>query len=328
MLQSPLQTTESPLSRWQFSIRGLLLFTASVAVGISFGLTKLESWSIYGFTCNDGKAIMTGWCGGLIGFIVFWMVVGIACQIRDLWSYLRTAPPIDKEQKCSLRCEIYWRVGIIPILLFVAIFAACLDREFFKLACLEEDWGYYNEVYREPIVLLLLMVIVWNVPQAEVKPKRPLFHRGVNLLAWTVLIVLAYNRWQEETVVPAMLNIATVTMDMAFPLKYSAIDPLHLPRKMHFLLPMVASFCGTGPFKLALFAAIVAAMVGGNRPPMDMGRFIGCRRFGDRQFCGLDLDAWASRNFPLSCGSGNSTTSQLLDRHGGDVPCFDYGDGL
>jgi hypothetical protein len=80
---------------------------------------------------------------------------------------------------------------------------------------------------REVIFLLLLMVLVWNVPQAEVKPRWPLFHQGINLLAWAALIMLACNRWQAEIVVIALGNIATVTMDMAFPLKYSAIDSLH-----------------------------------------------------------------------------------------------------
>jgi uncharacterized Tic20 family protein len=233
MPQSPFAPSESARQRWQFSIRGMLIFTASVAIGLSIWQTKLSCWSNYGYNYSEKElahgheSFRSGWSGGLIGIFVFWMLLGIAHQIRDLWSYLRTNPAIDEEQKRGLRFEISWRIAVILCLLFLALLAVFLDRGFITLSYPDDSVNFDNGNISEAILLLLLMVIVGCVPQAEVKPKWPLFHQGVSLLAWAVLLTLAYNRWQEESVMPALTHIATVTMDMAFPLKYSAIDPVH-----------------------------------------------------------------------------------------------------
>jgi hypothetical protein len=163
------------------------------------------------------------------------MLLGIAHQIRDLWSYLRRNTAIDKEQRRGLQFEISWRLGVILFLLFLALLAVFLDCGFVVLSFPDDCVNCSRVEIGEAILLLLLMVVVGSVPKTEVwRPTWPLFHQGVNLLAGAALIALAYNRWQEESVVPAITHTATVTMDMAFPLKYSAIDSVHYRQRCLF----------------------------------------------------------------------------------------------
>ena len=62
----------SPLRRWQFSLRGLFIFSSSIAVGLSFWKTEQD------------------WFVGALAVSSFWIVVGLAAQMRDIWTGLGT----------------------------------------------------------------------------------------------------------------------------------------------------------------------------------------------------------------------------------------------
>ena len=84
----------------------MLIFTASVAVGISVWQTKLACWSSYGINYSHSKDdIGSSWSGGLIAFFLFWMMVGLVYQIPDIRSYLAGHPHLDQEQKSGLRLD-------------------------------------------------------------------------------------------------------------------------------------------------------------------------------------------------------------------------------
>ena len=137
MPQSPFAPAESVRQRWQFSIRGMLIFTVSVAIGASVSQTKLSSWVAFiptdAFDQNKVPLdIKTGWCGGLIATLIFWLCMGIFYQIRDLWASLSTRCDLDNQQRWG-RNRVHladFRAGDLRTLCLDGIFLAIKRRSF------------------------------------------------------------------------------------------------------------------------------------------------------------------------------------------------------
>jgi hypothetical protein len=233
MPQLPFAVPESSRQRWQFSIRGMLLFTASVAVGISVWQTKLVCWSAYGFNYSPRREdIHSSWSGGLIAFFLCWMLFGLGYQIRDLWAFLGGHPHLDQEQRRGLRFEIFWRVCVVLLLTLIALFAALLNQGFLILPEIDWEGGFFygwgeSAVIREAILILLVMTILGSIPHAQPKLKRPCWQWLINFFTWALAITICLIVWMDEAYYVMIGHFATVEMDRAFPLKYSAIDPLH-----------------------------------------------------------------------------------------------------
>ena len=66
MPQSPFAPADSSRQRWQFSIRGMLIFTASVAIGLSVMQINKSCWFAGQISrdLDDAEIIKTGWLGG------------------------------------------------------------------------------------------------------------------------------------------------------------------------------------------------------------------------------------------------------------------------
>jgi hypothetical protein len=79
----------SPLQPRQFSLRGLFIFSFSVAVGLSFWKTEQD------------------WFVGALAASSFWIVVGLAAQMRDIrtgsWVWNRQAAQGEKMFPCEPR---------------------------------------------------------------------------------------------------------------------------------------------------------------------------------------------------------------------------------
>jgi hypothetical protein len=74
MSQPPDNPSEPLHNRWQFSLRGMLLFTLSVAIGASVVKCNVHNW--IGDQSQLVGGIKIGFGGGLIAILVFWMIFG------------------------------------------------------------------------------------------------------------------------------------------------------------------------------------------------------------------------------------------------------------
>ena len=94
MVEAPNATDRRPHERWQFSLRGLFLLSFSVALGLSFW--KMEQ----------------DWYLGALAAISFWIVLGLAAQIRDIWRAFRLDVHATTDERWGWRFAIVWRLAI------------------------------------------------------------------------------------------------------------------------------------------------------------------------------------------------------------------------
>lgn len=231
MSQSPFAPVETARHRWQFSLRGLLIFTASVAVGASVWQAKLASWTSQGTSPSFSEPskqefIKSGWAGGLLAVLVIWLLFGLAYQIKDLSKFLSSHRDLDPEQRFGARLEIAWRAAIVAFFAFYVLLAVLLNQGWIALPDKEDFlniWGGGNTA-REAAMLLILILIVASVPHVRRKPRWPPLKWIINLIAWCLAIEICLMYWHDQTEIAFLVHIATISIDIARPLKFSQLD--------------------------------------------------------------------------------------------------------
>jgi hypothetical protein len=83
---------------WQFTLRGLFLLTLSVAIGLSY-------WKVGG-----------DWYGGTLAAIAFWIVLGLAAQVCDVWIAWRRSEALTAEERWGHVFAIFWRLALCVLM--------------------------------------------------------------------------------------------------------------------------------------------------------------------------------------------------------------------
>jgi hypothetical protein len=81
------------LRPWQFSLRGLFIFSFTVAVGLSFWKTQ-KDWSV-----------------GALAMASIWVVLGLTAQMRDLRTFGRRWPAANTDELWGRRFAFAWRAA-------------------------------------------------------------------------------------------------------------------------------------------------------------------------------------------------------------------------
>jgi hypothetical protein len=225
MPQSPFASSDSPRQKWQFSIRGMLIFTASVAIGTSVSQTNISNWlTIFATQRTDFRQpieiIKTGWGGGMLATLIFWLCLGLAYQIRDLWICLNANPEIDKAQKAGGQIEIVWRAGLVALLIGYASVLFLVDMRILILPeSGDHDWRM-GSMLREAVLLSLLLILVRSVPAVHrIKLPALVKHLFEGILYGLVVYYLS------KTLIFSLVNTAILGIDSSFPAKFSVINP-------------------------------------------------------------------------------------------------------
>jgi hypothetical protein len=233
MPQSSFNSAESDRRRWQFSIGGLLLFTASVAVGLSAMTIEKCCWFGSGEFDRERKdfadCIIACWPAGLLAMIFFWIGLGLLNQIRDLRRCLTTCSGLDREQKLGAKLEIAWRVALVAIFALYVANAVLMNQEFYVL---HEEMAWPSAPgpwIREGLFGFLTLVIVGSVPRVCREPLSSPCRTFVSLAACLAAIVFCLMQWMNATWFGYADHLATFKYDKTFSNVYSIFDANRYP---------------------------------------------------------------------------------------------------
>jgi hypothetical protein len=221
------QPTENPStkphSRWQFSLRGMFVLTLSVAVGASVVRCNMHSWLGVGGSSED--VMKVGLDGGLFAFLLFWMVLGFIFQIRDLRTTHASNHTLIVEQRWGLGFEIFWRLTVTALLAIYVFISFLIDRGTLTLS----EWAglgwLHAGIFRVSVLILLLVILVGSIPHIRREKPTSIINCGLQLIVSMLAIVFCLERWMDLTFIPYLVHLATIGINQAQPLKFTAINP-------------------------------------------------------------------------------------------------------
>jgi hypothetical protein len=163
----------------------------------------------------------------MFAILLFWMVLGIIYQIRDLRYTLASNKDLIAEQRWGLRFEIFWRIAVTALLAMYVLLSFLIDRGTLTLSEWEDFILLYTGTFRVSVVILLLLVLVGSVPYIRREKRPSYFYCGLQLFALMLAVVFCLIRWMDYTTIPHFVHIATLGIDWAQRLKFTAVDPRH-----------------------------------------------------------------------------------------------------
>jgi hypothetical protein len=194
--------TIEPQSRrpWQFTLRGLFLLTFSVALGLSFWKTEQN------------------WYSGALVAISFWIVLGLAAQVRDLWRSSQAADAMATEDRWGRRFAVAWRLA--ACLLIAAYVLVCWLARWNLLSLSDHADGQVIISSRGMCDAVLITVIIAAIASSPrfARPRRRPWSWATGFMggiaAGAVLVLLLV----DKLTIPFLVHITIVDMQMSFPL--------------------------------------------------------------------------------------------------------------
>jgi hypothetical protein len=240
--------------RWQFTVRGMMLFTMSVALGIAAALSYLKYWDslIYYRFKDQYFNLRAGNEWGVFIVVIFWLMVGLFYQVYDLWkSYFRCGILTLKE-KTPWWYAIFWRLSVLTLTAMLITVNFLADGGFFVFPVNLVDHPWINKAAWEGLLLVLLIVTVGSIPTLPRSSKRSWRQWGIHFLSILFFFVLCLILWTNWTYPSFEYLATTVLYDAAE--RYSAIDlAIYNVRTVQVFWGMIAmcvlalvnwSFCG------------------------------------------------------------------------------------
>jgi hypothetical protein len=232
--------------RWPFSVRGMLLFAVSIAIGAAVAFPDLRDWLATALFLSFLKKVhivqTMDWTWGLIAVLVFWMVLGIINQARDLRISLAEHPDLPRELKFGGQFEIFWRLSVAILLVIYLLIRLVVQFDIVDLPEREFDPLTTGFVIREGVFALLLLIIVGSIPYVRREQQSSTLHRGLTLVAYILAAAICLEQWADKTIIYHLVHIAILGIDWSQPLKFSAVNPhdYSLYTKLFFWLSLLA----------------------------------------------------------------------------------------
>ncbi len=206
---APLMDTASNTpKRWfQFSLRGLLLMTATIALGLSIGCLE--------------KARLED---GLFAFATTWIVIGLVNQMRDLWSAFRRTSGLSPDQQSGWWFAILSRGALVVLLVGHFLLIELLATHRIALASIEDGlalWPVGHKSLRNAIFAMCLL-FVFGAPEG-ITTRWPRWRKtGVNILAALAVVVLAAILLLECFLIYWLVHVACCGMALG---RAQRLDP-------------------------------------------------------------------------------------------------------
>jgi hypothetical protein len=190
------------LKTGQFGLRGLMVFTFSV----SLGLSALEPGGR-----NAGDCVLV--------VATIWILLGLINQAWDLHSAYRSRSDLTADCRWGWRFAMAWRVVAAIVLLATSLAGVLVSR---KLVALEWDNSIF---FRAPLVVLFnsvaLVAVFLGSPRPVVARRITWLSRAVELFAWVAASTWCILEWARETLVPFLVYCAVTGIERAMPLRFA-----------------------------------------------------------------------------------------------------------
>jgi hypothetical protein len=101
--------------RFRFSLRGLMVFTFGVAVGLALVNREKPDWP-----------------AAALNALTVWLVLGLINQVRDLWTTFRGRTDLDFDERWTWRMAAAWRIVAASMLVGLVGLEFVRSREIFR----------------------------------------------------------------------------------------------------------------------------------------------------------------------------------------------------
>lgn len=212
----------------------MLIFTVSVAIGASVSQIDISHWlTIFvpeqTFFRQPVQVIKTGFGGGFLAVMVFWLCLGLVHQVRDIRAYLKANPLLERQRRTGGQIAIFWRVGVVAALAAYLLLLYLVDMHVLVLPEPGVHEWKAGAMLREAVFLLLLLVLVGSVP-VQNRIKLPRIVRQIVRGLFVALIIY----YLTKTFVHELVTIAIMGYDLAAPLSLAPCNPRLFARTIVF----------------------------------------------------------------------------------------------
>ena len=188
---------------FQFSVRGLMLMTAVVAVGCSIGCLKTAKWE-----------------DGLFAFAAAWIVIGLVVQIVDLWAAFRQATGLSPDQRAGWWFAILSRGALAALLVGHFVLLELLVTGQLKLAGADETGmlgPLGHETTRDAILAMSLLLVLAGFDGGKSRAAPRHWTVAVNFITSLGIVILVYHLLIERFVVQELVHIACAGIVQGLP---------------------------------------------------------------------------------------------------------------
>jgi hypothetical protein len=207
------QPTDNPHHPWQFSLRGLFLLTLSVALGLSYWKAEQD------------------WYVGTLATLSFWIVIGLATQIRDIARAARADRDATTEERWGWRFAFAWRFAVCLL-----IGASFLLRLLFRFGVLVPDnsgmscswlsqdvWNTVSsrQIWYAVLLASLIAAIAGSCGFGRHEWRRP-WSWGVYVFRGFAASALMLLMLENLLMVACLVHITIVGILLAQPLKFES----------------------------------------------------------------------------------------------------------
>jgi hypothetical protein len=239
MSQPSGELSAHPPNRWQFSLRGLFIFTLSVAIGAAVmqekvrGLLGSSTSSVVQEKARAEPApsysverlFSVGFCGILLVILTFWMILGLLYQVRDLRCTRVSDNNLCSEHRWGLRFEIFWRLIAAALMLFCVLMVFLLNQRIVSLPIPNDIIYTIRGIISDAVPPILLLAVVGSVSYVRRNGPSSLLHRVLYLIFCALAGILCVELWADHTIIYNLVHIAIVGIDYDQPLRLSSINP-------------------------------------------------------------------------------------------------------
>jgi hypothetical protein len=216
--------------RLQFSLRGLLLLTFGVAVGLSAATLKNASWP-----------------DGLLAAAAAWMVLGLLNQAFDLWQTFHGQADLPDDVRWGWRFAFLWRLCIACLLTACYLTNALLHLEAVQLPEVDDTVLYATGPnLRRALFYLLLIVVAWSVPSRTRQRVPSLWSPLIDVLAGVAAVAWCLLLWSGMGMIHFFVHVAAQEIDNVASSRF-AEEGLNVYSNAHwqrfFWYALVAAIC-------------------------------------------------------------------------------------
>ena len=207
MVEASNATPRQARQPWQFTLRGLFLFTFSIALGLSFWKTEHD------------------WYLGALAAISFWIVLGLAAQVRDLWGTFQRSGILTTEERWGWRFAIAWRLAACCLIATYFLDRWLVTWHILAINKNSENFSASPREMCEAGLLTVLIVAIASSPRLARRGRRGGWFWTVELLSGIAAAQLFMVLLADRLAISALVHIAITNVQIAQPGRSSADVP-------------------------------------------------------------------------------------------------------